>query len=141
MQTFTGVCEVQLRIMTDVEQFPFCLKHTFPSKEIALICIAGEANLFGIRIQIRRSDHFQLVHVYGQSVGDPCHVLVHYGSSSCRWTVNALSTRIGRQKYSSPKLSEKSDLKQQHAPWHLLQAQYPQILLRLIPLCQSESPQ
>jgi hypothetical protein len=64
MQTFTGVCEAQLRKMTDVEQFPLCLKHMFPSKEIALIRIAEEANLFGIRIQIRRSDHFQL-HVYG----------------------------------------------------------------------------
>ena len=63
-QTFTGVCEAQLRTMNDVEQFPLCLKHSFPSKEIALIHIVEEANLFGIRTQIRMSDHFQL-HVYG----------------------------------------------------------------------------
>ncbi len=56
--TFTDVCYRQLRTLANVEQLPLCLKHTFPSKEIAMMHIAKEANLFGIRIQIRRSDHF-----------------------------------------------------------------------------------
>jgi hypothetical protein len=42
--------------MVEVYNEPFLLGHTFPTKEIVLMRVAEEANLFGVRIGIKRSD-------------------------------------------------------------------------------------
>jgi hypothetical protein len=47
---FTGVCSRTLREMKDVELHPLRKGDTFPNKEILMLRIAEEANLFAIRI-------------------------------------------------------------------------------------------
>ena len=83
--------------MKDVELNPLRKGDTFPNKEIVMLRIAEEANLFGIRIQTRRSDLFQL-QVYGVG-GDPFHVHANYCSAKSTWVVTACEVRIGRAKY------------------------------------------
>ena len=46
--------------MGEVYNKPLLQGHTFPTKEIVLMRIAEEANLFGVRIGIKRSDHLQV---------------------------------------------------------------------------------
>ena len=55
---FTGVCSRTLCEMKDVELHPLCKGDTFPNKELVMLRIAEEANLFAIRIQSRRNDLF-----------------------------------------------------------------------------------
>ena len=50
MSRFTGVCNPQFRTMGEVYNKPLLQGHTFPTKEIVLMRIAKEANLFGVRI-------------------------------------------------------------------------------------------
>ncbi len=50
--TFTGVCDLTLRTMSEVEQYPLCIGHFFPTKDHVLLRIAEEANLVGVRIKI-----------------------------------------------------------------------------------------
>ena len=94
---FTGVCSRTLREMKDVELHPLHKGDTFPNKEIPMLRIAEEANLFAIRIQTRRSDLFQL-QVYGAG-GDPFHVHGNYRTSKSMWVVTVCEVRIGRMKY------------------------------------------
>ena len=94
---FTGGTTKTLRQMNDVEQSPLQLNHTFPSKETVMLRVAEEANLFGVRIQVCRSDLFQL-QVYGAG-GDSFHVHAHYRSTQAMWAVTGLSIRVGRTKY------------------------------------------
>jgi hypothetical protein len=97
--TFTGVCDLTLRTMSEVEQYPLCIGHSFPTKDRVLPRIAEEANLFGVRIKIKRSDSHQ-IHVYG--VNDDFHVQVNYGDTHHRWTVTKSNVQIGRIVYSPP---------------------------------------
>ena len=94
---YTGVCTRTLREMKDVELNPLCKGDTFPNKEILMLRIVEEANLFAVRIQTRRSDLFQL-QVYGAG-GDPFHVHGNYRSGKSMWVVTACEVRIGRTKY------------------------------------------
>jgi hypothetical protein len=94
---FTGVCSRTLREMKDVELHPLRKGDTFPNKEILMLRIAEEANLFAIRIQTRRSDLFQL-QVYGAG-GDPFHVHGNYRTAKSMWVVTVCEVRIGRMKY------------------------------------------
>ncbi len=63
---FTGVLNVKLRTMTEVEVTPLKVNDTFPSKEILLIRTAEEANLAGCSTSTKRSDDSRL-----QIVGVP----------------------------------------------------------------------
>ena len=83
---------------------PLRKDHTFPNKEILMLRIAEEANLFGVRIQSRRSDCFQL-QVYG-AAGDPFHVHGNYRSTKRKWVVTECETRIGRAKYIPRKVGD-----------------------------------
>ena len=94
---YTGVCTRTLREMKDVELNPLRKGDTFPNKEILMLRIVEEANLFAVRIQTRRSDLFQL-QVYGAG-GDPFHVHGNYRSGKSMWVVTACEVRIGRTKY------------------------------------------
>ena len=62
-----------------------------------MLCIAEEANFFGIRIKVTQSDNHQ-VKVAGVA-GDPFHVHAHFGNRSRRWTITACEVRIGCQVY------------------------------------------
>jgi hypothetical protein len=95
--TFTGVCDLTLRTMSEVEQYPLCIGHSFPTKDRVLLRIAEEANLFGVRIKIKRSDSHQ-IHVCG--VNDDFYVRANYGDTHRRWTVTKSNVRIGRTVYS-----------------------------------------
>ena len=94
---FTGVCSRTLREMKDVELHPLRKGDTFLNKELVMLRIAEEANLFAIRIQTRRSDLFQL-QVYGAG-GDPFHVHANYRTAKNMWVVTECEVRIGRTKY------------------------------------------
>jgi hypothetical protein len=82
---YTGVCTRSLWEMKDVEINPLRKGDTFPNKEILMLRIAEEANLFAVRFQTRRSDLFQL-QVYGAG-GDPFHVHGNYRSGKGMWAV------------------------------------------------------
>ncbi len=75
----SGVLYPQLHTMTEVESSPLLVGHTFPVKELLLLCIAKEANLSGCRESAKRSDnkHLQVI---------DCN-----GSSCCVWAVFWLS--------------------------------------------------
>jgi hypothetical protein len=87
--TFTGVCNLTLRTMSEVEQYPLCIGHSFPTNDRVLLRIAEEANLFGVRIKIKRSNSHQ-IHVYG--VNDDFYVRAIYGDTHRRWTVTSDSS-------------------------------------------------
>jgi len=53
--TYTGVLSDKIRLMSQVEESPMKVGHTYPTKEIVLIRIAEEANLSGCMITISRS--------------------------------------------------------------------------------------
>jgi hypothetical protein len=97
--TFTGVCDLTLRTISEVEQYPLCIGHSFPTKDRVLHQIAEEANLFGVRIKIKHSDSHQ-IHVYG--VNNYCYVRANYGDTHHRWTVTKSNVRIRRTVYSPP---------------------------------------
>ncbi len=75
-KTCTGVCDLTLRTMCDVEQHPLSVGHSFPTKNIVLLCIAEEENFFGVRTKIKRSDTHQ-IKVYGSN--DDFYVQANYG--------------------------------------------------------------
>ena len=49
--TFTGYTESTLRRMVDVRSSPLLESHTFPFKDILMMRIAEEANLYGVRVK------------------------------------------------------------------------------------------
>jgi hypothetical protein len=53
--TYTGVLSDKIRLMSQVEDLPMKVGHTYPTKEMVLIRIAEEANLSGCMITISRS--------------------------------------------------------------------------------------
>ncbi len=99
--TYTGVLDPQLQTMVNIMEAPLCLNHNFPVKELVLLHITEEANLFGIRMKVTQSDNHQ-VKVAGVA-GDLFHVHAHFGNCSRHWTITACEVRIGRQVY-TPKL-------------------------------------
>jgi hypothetical protein len=82
---YTGCTDDRLRPMTEVAEFALLEGHTFPDKETVLMRIGEEANLYGVRIKIVRSDSFQ-VYVRGAN-GDLFHVLAYYGTMALKWKV------------------------------------------------------
>jgi hypothetical protein len=58
---YTGFCVDLLCPMTKVAQFPMMEGHSFPNKEILLMRIAKEVNIFCVQVGIKRSDHFLLI--------------------------------------------------------------------------------
>ena len=95
---FTGVCSRTLREMKDVELHPLRKGDTFPNKELVMLRIAEEANLFAIRIQTRRSDLFQL-QVYGAG-GDPFHVHANYRTAKNMWVSQNVKSGLEEQSMS-----------------------------------------
>jgi len=58
---YSGDLTACVRIMTTVESMRLRLRHNFPSKEIAQIRIAEEANLKGLTVSTIRSDNTQVI--------------------------------------------------------------------------------
>ena len=58
---YTGVVSDIMRTMTEVRASWLQVGHTFPTKEILLLRIADEANLFGVHTTIKRSNRFQVM--------------------------------------------------------------------------------
>jgi hypothetical protein len=83
--------------MVEVTDAPLLEGHTFPDKEIVLIRILEEANLYGVRIKIIWSDGLQ-VDARGFN-GDPFHVVAYYGTTAFKWKVTKCITRNGRLAY------------------------------------------
>ncbi len=73
---YTGVTSGLLWLMTEVRDTPLLSGHTFPSKEVLLIHIAEEANLFGVHTTLLCSDKNQ-VNVKG--IGETFLVNANYG--------------------------------------------------------------
>jgi hypothetical protein len=83
--------------MVEVANAPLLEGHTFPDKEIVLIRIVEEANLYGVRIKIIRSDGLQ-VDTRGVNC-DPFHVITYYGTTAFKWKVTKCTTQNGRLAY------------------------------------------
>jgi hypothetical protein len=77
--------------MTSVESDPLLVDHTFPSKEILIICIAEEANLSGINISVKRSDDFRF-EVVGSKQSK--FAVVTACSSAKGWRITVCQTRL-----------------------------------------------
>jgi hypothetical protein len=58
---YSGVCSEILRPMNLVEAFPMMHGHTYPSKEICLIRIGEQSNLFDGDIMIDKSDNERII--------------------------------------------------------------------------------
>ena len=87
----TGILYPQLRNMTSVEKDQLMVNHTFPSKEILLICIAKEANLSGIKVSVKRSVDFRF-EVVGSKQS---HFAVVAACSSAKgWRITVCQTRL-----------------------------------------------
>ena len=93
--TFTGCIDTTLRRMVDVRKAPLLLGHTFPFKDMLMMRIAEEANLYGVRVKTTRSDSFQLC-VKGVD-GDSFHVKAVYGTQIGLWKVIECNIRINRE--------------------------------------------
>jgi hypothetical protein len=83
--------------MVEVTNAPLLEGHTFPDKEIVLMRIVKEANLYGVRIKIIWSDGFQ-VDAKGVN-GDPFHGVAYYGATALKWKVTKCITWNGRLAY------------------------------------------
>ncbi len=83
-RSFTGVCDLTMRLMTEVKLHPLQIEHTFPTKNITLLRIAEEANLWGVRIILKRSDTHQI-----RSVGlqDTFYVVAYFSDSRSEWKI------------------------------------------------------
>ena len=73
-----------MRLMMEVELHPLQIEHTFPTKNITLLRIAEEANLWGVRIILKRSDTHQI-----RSVGlqDTFYVVAYFSDSRSEWKI------------------------------------------------------
>ena len=83
-RSFTGVCDLTMRLMTEVELHPLELGHTFPTKNITLLRIAEEANLWGLRIILKRSDTHQ---IRAAGLQDSFHVVAYYSDARSEWKI------------------------------------------------------
>jgi hypothetical protein len=83
--------------VVEVTNAPLLEGHVFSDKEIVLMWIVEEANLYGVRIKIIRSDVFQ-VEARGVN-GDPFHVVACYGTTAFKWKVTKCITWNGRLAY------------------------------------------
>ncbi len=95
--TFTGCTESTLRRMVDVRSSPLLEGHTFPFKDILMIRIAEEANLYGVCVKTIRSDGFQVL-VKGVD-GDSFHVSAVYGTRIGLWKVFKCCIHNNREQY------------------------------------------
>lgn len=127
---YTGCITSQFRLMTEVAEFPLAEGQTFPDKDTLLIRIGEEANLYGVRTKIVRSDAFQ-VDVRGMK-GDPFHVLAYYGTNALRWRVTKCSTRSGRQVYSPLQKKKKNQHKTSIPPVEVTDLPAPDPTERLV---------
>jgi hypothetical protein len=89
-EQYTGVVVDSIRPMSSVGDYPMAVGHSYPSKEVALIRIAEEANYSGCQIGIGRSDLMR-VHAYGRK-GSSFDVRV-VCSEKFGWKVSACNTR------------------------------------------------
>ncbi len=94
---YTRCITQTLQPMVEVTNAPLLEGHTFPDKEIVLMRIVEEANLYGVRIKIIRSDGLQ-VDARGLN-GDPFHFVAYYGTTAFRWMVTKCITWNGRLAY------------------------------------------
>jgi hypothetical protein len=83
--------------MVEVTDAPLLEGHTFSDKEIVLMKIVEEANLYGVRIKIIWSDGLQ-VDARGIN-GDPFHVVAYHGTTAFKWKVTKCITWNGRLAY------------------------------------------
>jgi len=83
-RSFTGVCDLTMRLMTEVKLHPLQIEHTFPTKNITLLRIAEGANLWGVRIILKQSDTHQ-IRVVG--LQDTFHVVAYFSDSRSEWKI------------------------------------------------------
>jgi hypothetical protein len=83
--------------MVEVTDAPLLEGHTFPDKEIVLMRIMEEANLYGVWVKIIWSDGLQL-DARGLN-GDPFRVVAYYGTTVFKWKVTKCITQNGRLAY------------------------------------------
>jgi hypothetical protein len=91
VEQYTGVVIDSIRLMSNVADSPMAIDHTYPSKEVALIRIAEEANYSGCQVTIGRSDLMR-VQAYGR-MGSSFEVKVVF-SDKFGWRVSACNTRL-----------------------------------------------
>ncbi len=93
VEQYTGVVIDSIRPMSTVADSPMAVGHTYPSKEVALIRIAEEANYSGCQVAIARSDLLR-VQAYGRK-GSSFEVRVVW-SVKFGWRVSACNTRSSK---------------------------------------------
>jgi hypothetical protein len=86
---YTGCISEKFQPLAEVTNAPLLEGHTFPDKEIVLMRIVEEANLYGVRIKIIWSDGFQ-VNAWGVN-GDPFHVVAYYGTTTFSGRLQSVS--------------------------------------------------
>ncbi len=79
-KTYTGVSSELLRTMMEVKATPLKVGDTLPIKDRLILRIAEEANLYGVRMAIKRSDTFQ-VDTHGLNRGN-FHVHGNFGEKT-----------------------------------------------------------
>jgi hypothetical protein len=94
---YTGCISQKFQPMVEVTNAPLLEGHTFPDKEIVLMRIMEEENLYGVWIKIVWSDGLQ-VDARGLN-GDPFHVVAYYGTTTFKWKVTKCITWNGRLAY------------------------------------------
>ena len=87
----SGVLTDRLRMMTEVQTSPLLVDHTFPDKELLLLCIGEEANLSGCRVSCKRSDDYR-VQIYGSDSSSSFCVKAVF-SISAGWKITTAETR------------------------------------------------
>ena len=92
--------------MSDVEQYPLCIGPSFLTEDCVLLWIVEEANIFGVRITIKRSDTHQ-IHVHG--VNDSFYVNNKYGDKNRRLTVTKKNVQIVHSINTPPPPPQKTD--------------------------------
>jgi hypothetical protein len=94
---YTGCISETFGPMVEMTNAPLLEGHTFPDKEVVLMRIVEEANLYGVWIKIIWSDGLQ-VDARGLN-GDPFHVIAYYGTTAFKWKVTKCITWNGRLAY------------------------------------------
>ena len=88
---YTGILCDTVRMISVVEEFPMLVNHTYPSKEIAMLRIAEEANFCGCSYSLVRSDD-KRVHAFGRG-GSLFEVRIGF-SIRYGWKVHECKTRM-----------------------------------------------
>jgi hypothetical protein len=85
--TYTGDCCLTLRTMVEVARSPMKEGHTYPTKDLVLMRIAEESNMYGYDLFIGRSDDQQIIATENVDGNISVSIKVLYSISSSSWKV------------------------------------------------------